>query len=161
MGLKESGLRGSLRNVSVGIDAIPDSVVSRPDDTESVERDEELGFVVELKDGWPSIGAEISSLTSGQTTAYLREEDGTLIESQDISSLEAGDAFTFDDVNLTDGEKYQITLDADGSDYTQGKITDRGYPYTSDDIDIISRAINGESDENDESCINNIGNVGF
>ena len=24
MGLKESGLRGSLRNVSVGIDAIPD-----------------------------------------------------------------------------------------------------------------------------------------
>ena len=29
MGLKESGLRGSLRNVSVGIDAIPDSVVSR------------------------------------------------------------------------------------------------------------------------------------
>ena len=27
MGLKESGLRGSLRNVSVGIDAIPDSVV--------------------------------------------------------------------------------------------------------------------------------------
>ena len=29
MGLKESGLRGSLRNVSVGIDAIPDSVVNQ------------------------------------------------------------------------------------------------------------------------------------
>ena len=31
MGLKESGLRGSLRNVSVGIDAIPDSAVLRYD----------------------------------------------------------------------------------------------------------------------------------
>ena len=32
MGLKESGLRGSLRNVSVGIDAIPDSQVFFPVD---------------------------------------------------------------------------------------------------------------------------------
>ena len=32
MGLKESGLRGSLRNVSVGIDAIPDSVVDNFED---------------------------------------------------------------------------------------------------------------------------------
>ena len=32
MGLKESGLRGSLRNVSVGIDAIPDSDVYLHDD---------------------------------------------------------------------------------------------------------------------------------
>ena len=32
MGLKESGLRGSLRNVSVGIDAIPDSEVYLHDD---------------------------------------------------------------------------------------------------------------------------------
>ena len=31
MGLKESGLRGSLRNVSVGIDAIPDSVILLPE----------------------------------------------------------------------------------------------------------------------------------
>ena len=31
MGLKESGLRGSLRNVSVGIDAIPDTVVEQFD----------------------------------------------------------------------------------------------------------------------------------
>ena len=32
MGLKESGLRGSLRNVSVGIDAIPDSDIYLQDD---------------------------------------------------------------------------------------------------------------------------------
>ena len=31
MGLKESGLRGSLRNVSVGIDAIPDAVIEQFD----------------------------------------------------------------------------------------------------------------------------------
>ena len=30
MGLKESGLRGSLRNVSVGIDAIPDKLILQP-----------------------------------------------------------------------------------------------------------------------------------
>ena len=33
MGLKESGLRGSLRNVSVGIDAIPDTAVAHYDAT--------------------------------------------------------------------------------------------------------------------------------
>ena len=39
MGLKESGLRGSLRNVSVGIAAIPDTVVLRPesDDLDNFE----------------------------------------------------------------------------------------------------------------------------
>ena len=35
MGLKESGLRGSLRNVSVGIDAIPDSVVDNFEDADA------------------------------------------------------------------------------------------------------------------------------
>ena len=35
MGLKESGLRGSLRNVSVGIDAIPDGVVDNFEDADS------------------------------------------------------------------------------------------------------------------------------
>ena len=39
MGLKESGLRGSLRNVSVGIDAIPDSVVYHFDATSIDESD--------------------------------------------------------------------------------------------------------------------------
>ena len=34
MGLKESGLRGSLRNVSVGIDAIPDSAIAQYDATQ-------------------------------------------------------------------------------------------------------------------------------
>ena len=41
MGLKESGLRGSLRNVSVGIDAIPDDAIAQYDATQESYADGE------------------------------------------------------------------------------------------------------------------------
>ena len=144
------------------IGVIPDSVVSRPDDDDSTSRDRAEGLEIELKSDWPSIGAEISNETSGVTEAQLRETDGGVIDTADISGLSAGDAFTFDDVGLQSGENYVISVDAEGSDYTMGRAADDDYPYTSADVDIV-----GAFDEDNGlvdtfvRAVNNIGNVGF
>ena len=158
MGLKEAGLRGSLRSVSTGV---PDSVVSRPDDDASTTDDRERGLQIETKTEWPSIGARISNNTAGATTAYLREDDGTEIDSLDISNLDTGDAFTFDDVDLEADTKYRIVIDAGGSDYTVGFFGgDTDYPYTSEDVDITS-AITDGSTTNSPLTVNDVGDVGF
>ena len=57
MGLKESGLRGSLRNVSVGIDAIPDAVVDNFEDA---------------PDGPYGSEETIADYYSGDVAAYVR-----------------------------------------------------------------------------------------
>ena len=146
------------------IGVIPDSVVSRPGDNEITDDSEEQGLEIELKSDWPSIGAEISSNTSGVTRAYLRQTDETLIEDVDISSLSAGDAFIFEDVDLKSGDKYIITVDAEGSSFTNGFTDPFEYPYTSDDVDITAR-YRGQNDppiiDGQPAAINNIGNVGF
>ena len=63
MGLKESGLRGSLRNVSVGIDAIPDSVDYQfiPDgfDTSNQEWTDELDGLTLDPLGSPTLDDDI------------------------------------------------------------------------------------------------------
>ena len=169
MGLKESGLRGSLRNVSVGTDAIPDSVAVRPEDTRSISRDgndDRHGLEVTLKDDWPSFGARISSMTSGATRAYLHEEDGgesgDLIESKDISNLSAGDAVTFDNVDLNDGQVVFVTADAEGGDWDMGEAEDAtDYPYTSDFVDITNAVTFNTSGESGARVFSEVGNVGF
>jgi hypothetical protein len=143
--------------------AIPDSVVSRPDDDDSFSNMDEEGMEIELKSDWPSIGARISNNTIGATRAYLRESDGTAITDIDISGLSSGDAFTFDDVNLSSGNRYWITLSAEGSSWTLGfRNGADNYPYTSDDIDITARVLDGSSTQQGNAwAINDIGNVGF
>ena len=54
MGLKESGLRGSLRNVSVGIDAIPDSDIYQYDASDKTDVDP---WVADVGDDALAVGA--------------------------------------------------------------------------------------------------------
>ena len=158
MGLKESGLRGSLRSVSTGV-GIPDSVVSRDRDDSSFDRDagEVRGQRVDLKTSWRSIGAKISDNTSGVTQAELLDDDDNVINTVNISDLSAGDAFTFDNVELSEGV-YEIIVGNPDSSWTNGGTQDVDYPYTTKDIDIISTA-DGRTDF--ATAVNDIGNVGF
>ena len=143
-------------------DVIPDSVVAREDDNNSTSQTDNFGFEIELKADWPSIGARISNNTSGLTRAILQEDDGTNIETIDISGLSAGEAFTFDDVDLQDGNKYRIITDAEGSSFTHGFFDgSQNYPYTTADIDITNRIRDGSVDQGSPGNINDIGNVGF
>ena len=163
MGLKESGLRGSLRSVSTGVAAIPDSVTSRPQDDDSTTSDFDAGFQIELKNDWPSIAVRISNETSGVTRAYLYEDDnddaGSLIEDIDISGKSSGDTFAFNDVDLQNGGKYWIAVDAEGSDWERGFADGADdYPYVGDDLDITDRYVAGGANTGAATALNDIGN---
>ena len=141
--------------------AIPDSVVSRPEDDDTTDQTEECGLVITAKSDWSSIGARISNNTSGVTRAYLRDHTAeSLIDDVDISNLSSGDAFTFDDVNLESENDYSITVGAEGSSYDLGfRRGETDYPYTSDDVDIVGAV--GTDEDPVVQGVNDIGNVGF
>lgn len=150
------------------VSAIPDSVVSRPTDDGSTSGEaDKWALIVETKSEWPSLGARISQNTSGATRGYLHYYDdvnnqfGSLIQDVDISSLSSGDVFTFDNVNLQANDKFIISLDAEGGNYTAGYNTGSvNFPYTTADIDIIKRydGRNDTFDTNATQIVNDIGN---
>ena len=88
MGLKESGLRGSLRNVSVGIVAIPDSVVDNFEDGDLSEYDGDLD----------AFSVQDNVVFDGEFALEKTIEDGTRsIGSTDglDNYIEVGDLFEF------------------------------------------------------------------
>ena len=113
MGLKESGLRGSLRNVSVGIDAIPDSVVAQFDATEEPS----TGSITSITDlvGDFDLSGDANVISSGIDGKQTFRFDGTVNMSQstNVSSNEPfgfvgvvqfqGDTSTSDFPSLIDG----------------------------------------------------------
>lgn len=145
----------------VEVVAIPDTVVSRPQDDTSVVRDAQRGISFVPKENFSEVGFRVSDNSSGFTTAYIYDlSDDSLLKSLDVSDLSAGDTFTIESNYQADTE-YSIALDADGSDYTVGYYEGEGYPYTSDDIDITGGITNGTDDATYPYCIVEIGNVGF
>ena len=71
MGLKESGLRGSLRNVSVGIDAIPDETLYRHNGSETETVDGET------VDPWPDIVGDVDLAAFNSPTLQEGSLNGT------------------------------------------------------------------------------------
>ena len=111
MGLKESGLRGSLRNVSVGIDAIPDSDVylhddwgdnklqDRDDSGETTHNGEEGIYRPEWRtvadQDLPSVSDERVTLTGGEamiTDINLNLNETITWDLNDISDLSGSGA---------------------------------------------------------------------
>lgn len=151
---------------STEISAIPDSMVSRPSDDSSGSYTDQYGVIINSKVNWPSIGVQLSSNTgSGVSTAYIyRVSDSTLIQSTDISGLSGGDAFIFDQVNLSADTDYAIVVDNNGSSYTGGFVRSFSPPYTSADGDLT--IVDGAKYSNQNSNINannieTVGDVGF
>ena len=141
MGLKESGLRGSLRNVSVGIDAIPDSVVLQY-------------FATEVNGGsstWPDdVETQDMGLTGGETDATL--SDGS-------ESLE------FDGANDTGDIPVPSNFDEDGMHEWTLEIAFE-FDFTGDNEDLINtRESDGQqfllSPNRDENNATDDGNMGF
>jgi len=140
--------------------AIPDSVASRPDDIDTGEVSEAHGMAVEFSEPFGQFGARISNNTSGVTTAYVRDPNGNVIDSTGVSSLSGGDAFTLSG-DFQANTEYQVTVDADGSSFTVGFNEDAdAFPYTSSDVDIVSRVIGTTTSTYNSHGINDIGNVG-
>ena len=154
---------GELRELVIP-SAIPDSVVSRPDDADSVSDSTERGLVFESDVDWTSIGARLSNNTSNATRAYLHNVDtDTSIKDKDISDLSSGDSFTFEDVNISKSTEYAIYVDAEGSSFTGGFLSgEDDFPYISDDenLKIVARWFDGRQ-EATVTGVNDIGNTGF
>lgn len=163
-------MSGFLSSGIVNVDTIPDSVVSRETDNDTVPGEiNKWGLIVETKTEWQSIGARISQNTSGATRAYLHFYDdvgdqiGSLIDDVDVSGLTSGGTFTFNNVNLSANDAYMVLLDAEGASFTLGFNDSGNFPYTTTDIDITRRwdGGNGQSDTQNTVAVNDIGDTGF
>jgi hypothetical protein len=117
--------------------AIPDSVVSRDPDDSTVNETRMFGIEVSTSVEWPDIGATISQNTVGATRAYIyRMSDGALIADTDISTLSAGDSFTFNLSDALQPDNYSFAVDAEGASYDIGWDDNPSFPYDSSDGDI-------------------------
>lgn len=113
--------------------AIPNSVVSRPADNNTVSDTNTGGLEFSTSQEWSDFQAEISGNCSGMTRAYIDESDGTRVADTDVSGLSSGDVVTFSGVSLTANLTYLIYMDAEGGTWTQGFNGSPSFPYTSSD----------------------------
>ena len=100
MGLKESGLRGSLRNVSVGIDAIPDTVTTQHFATSWSENDSIWSDDVDDKD---------MSIPDGFEDTTLSDDSEAISGDGNRSSYQVPTSFEAD--NLTDGVAIELVIE--------------------------------------------------
>jgi len=149
-------------SASVG-PTIPDSVVSRPQDGSSFSSPNSFGVQISVSQKWGDIGAELSANINNPNTAEIYDiADGTLMGSADLSSLTAGDTFTFGlDNVLQSGDDYNVVVDAGTHGFTDLSLSD--YPFTSPDsnLEIISGASGTQGTSTNSSNIYRVGDVGF
>ena len=116
MGLKESGLRGSLRNVSVGIDAIPDSVVYQ-----SIIGEQEQSEGETIDTLVDQVSAE--NLSANGSPTY--REDG--INGNPAAELDgSNDEWTTSDWGLSISRPYSITTVIDVNESVSEQLILRG-----------------------------------
>ena len=133
MGLKESGLRGSLRNVSVGIDAIPDSVVSRwqfnDDSDTSIAIDSEGANDGDITGATYTTNAIEGSHALEYTDGTDEVSLGNITDSEDaigtIGCWVNADSFSADDIIFeTNGYRFGIGHERVGSNGIEGRAFD-------------------------------------
>lgn len=113
---------------------IPDSVVSRPDDNNTINNSDNVGLAFSTSQQWPDFQAEISSNTSpaSDETLVIGDTNGTDVATKDISGAVAGDIITLSDVNLSANESYSIYIRSSNSrDF--GDYDSPSFPYNSSD----------------------------
>jgi len=117
------------------ITASDTSTASRPDDDTTVTSSNRVGVEIEPQDDITQLSATVSSNTSGLSTVYLLQSDGsTVIATKSASS--SGESVSFSQ-SLTQGTKYYVAVDNGGSSYDYGYYTGSvSYPYTSNKVDI-------------------------
>jgi len=128
---------------SVGLfNAIPDSTITRPQDTNSISESSYHGEILNPSISLSEVEVEISSNTSGINSVGIYETNGTLLD-EDTSVSGSGDIGTLSGLSLQSGTDYNILVYNNGNSYTMGFESDN-HPYTSDNGDLID-AIQGSS----------------
>jgi hypothetical protein len=138
----------------------PDSTIDRGSDDGSSSQSVSEGVKINPNTDFGAIGAKISANTSGLTQARVYDlSDNSLLNTNDISSLSAGDSFVIE-ADFVTGNDYSLVADAEGSSYTSGYVNNTASnSYTSSDFDIPSSISNDTESGNAYSNLNPIGNV--
>lgn len=110
--------------------------VSRPLDTGSVEVYAKYGLEFVPQVDLSSITATISN-TSGESTVYIYDENGTQLTSE--PSPGAGNSVTLT-TSLAAGTKYYVLVDSGGVSYMLGYYDNPSFPYTSAAVHITGGA---------------------
>ena len=168
------GLKRSLRNVSVGIDAIPDSVVERPEDDDTGSTAATSGVIFKSTKEWPKIGAKVSANEGNDANVAevyrIKDDDSvTLIGQLEETDIKAGFEFSVELDEPVDTEhEHLIGLRQDDFEvYTRGRNRNVEYPIFSDDdvLELVegARIEDGDllRDGGDTQSILKIGAVGF
>ena len=143
------------------IPAIPDVVVSRLEDNATSSRDVKSGIAFSSETEFSVMGFKISANTEDATRAELFEVfdgEAELVATKDISDLGPGDEFSME-ADIKTSPDYNISLDAEGDDYSAGR-GDADYPHTEGDLSIIGRFQTDPSEIDDDGSPYNIVSVG-
>lgn len=144
--------------------ALPDSVVSRETDGRSSTDSNNAGLRISISQNWSQFQAKLSSNTktaSDEEMVIEQVSDGTELASIDISGLSSGGVVTFDSVNLTKNNDYDIYCRTSKS-RQRGFDDDASYPYPSDDgnLRITAGYFNGSVGGFDDAFnIITVGNI--
>jgi len=147
-------------DISIFRSAIPDGVLSRPEDDSSSDTEPSRGIVIIPKNDFDKIGSELSSLNSGASRVriYDYDDEDDYIHTVDVSDISGGDAFVID-IPFKEGQAYGIETDNNGSEYTIGFASGANdWPYENDEFKII--AVSDEGEQNTDSSSQNINNIG-
>lgn len=145
--------------------AIPDSVVSRPDDNNTFNNQSTrpFGVRISVSQEWPQIQGEFSNNIDGAVSrAYIYDvSDGSLMGDVGVSG-NAGEVFTIDlDTSLSAGETYNFVANAEGSSYFPGYYDSPSFPYTSTDgnLEIVNGADDQTATASNAINIRQVGNI--
>ena len=158
----DSNLRAwkTISDYSIVASSIPDLVVTRAKDNNTISNSNKRGIEIHTKTQWQSIGARLSSNVSGVSKAEIIEiSTGNILQTVNISGLSSGDTFTFDNVELESGKNYSIIAWDEGNGHNSG-TNNTSDTYTSDDLDIVGGIRQGTVSA-DYSNIVEVGNIGF
>jgi len=138
---------------------IPDTLASRPDDDDTITNSTSDGLTVSFASNFGRFAFRVSNNTSGFSRARVYDfDDESYVFNKDISDKSADDIVVVN-MDVKPNVDYGIELDNNGSEWTIGIGMDElNYPYSSDDVDIISQSRDGSQRDQDVVAINDIGN---
>lgn len=128
--------------------------LSRSTDTTTTNVTGKYGLVINPNETIDYLSADISEQTSGATKAYIDDTSGNNIATSDVVS----GTFEFEGVTLSQGVKYYVRVDNEGSGHTIGYNASLSLPINGTPFDIVAGV--SSTEKNDRVfAINNITNI--
>lgn len=150
--LGETAIIGSGQDADVRL--LGSELVERSDDDfeSGGNYTERAGLVIEPKTQISELSFETSSETVGVTMAYIEDSNGNVLH----STQHGGGTARFEDISLTEGNTYRLTMDRDGDEYTPGyDDAETSFPVEGQYLNITT-GVGDSGTENRAQVVNDI-----